>query len=76
MRRTEVNAGMQVAVNDLDDGQVYQVVSVVGFAANLSYVDESGVLVSGGHTDVCSLRLPTRQQLDNEAKLHQKQVQS
>jgi len=63
MKRNSVIVGQLVAVNDLDDGQVYQVKQFTDkFVVELEY-QNMGRTCNGGYMDVSILKLPTRKQL-------------
>lgn len=69
MRINQVQLGMQVVMNDLQDAQVYRVKGVTGFGVALEYVVGEEV-IDGGVVDACYCQLPTLQQLDNDKPLN------
>jgi hypothetical protein len=73
MKLGEVKEGMLVAVNDTPTGMVYNVESVDGFIARLSYISETGKKLNGSREgiDISVLRKPTAAQLRNTKHLHE-----
>lgn len=65
MQRDKVKKEMLVAVNKLDDGQVYQVKKVEGHQVELIYKMRNGQVCSGSWIDCSVLRAPTKKQLEH-----------
>lgn len=65
MKLNEVKPGMLVAVNDSPTGMVYDVKSVEGFVAHLTYPAADGRVLNGSRDgiDISVLRKPTPAQL-------------
>lgn len=71
MKLNEVKAGMLVAVNDSPTGMVYDVDSVDGFVAKLSYKAANGRKLNGSRDgiDISCLRKPTAAQLKHNGRV-------
>lgn len=67
MKITKLNLGELVAVNDLPDGQVYQVAGKEKFTVELHY-KTNGYDLHGGFIDVDRCRKPIKAQLDSYIK--------
>jgi hypothetical protein len=67
MKLSQVKMDMLVAVNDLDDGTVYEVTEIQGHAAELHY-KSNGRNYHGGWSDVSTLQKPSKKQLEHALK--------